>query len=165
MRKILLLVMCSMVLLCSAQLPQKEIKVDLPAMFDEVDEAIDESPKYVSEREEKIEQAKNAIATAESDNQRLLLFMQLCQLYEGFNGDSALAYTSRSADMARKLELKDVEADYRARVAYLCTFLGSQTEALTLLKRIDKNLLSSEGLVIYYRAYGQCMPQRPTIND
>ena len=153
MRKVLVVVLCAMALLCSAQLPQKQIKVDLPALLDEVDKAIDESPKFVSEREDKIEQTRKTIATAESDNQRLLLFMQLCQLYEGFNGDSALTYTMRAAEMARQLELTDVEADYRARVAYLCTFLGSQTEALTLLKRIDKNQLSNEGLIIYYRAY------------
>ena len=145
--------MVAVTAVCQAQHPQKDIDVDLPKMYEEVDEAIDESPKFVREREDKIEQAKQTLVTAESDNQRLLLFMQLCQLYEGFNGDSTLAYTLRTADLAHKMELTDVEADYRARVAYLCTFLGSQTEALTLLKRIDKNLLSNEGLVIYYRAY------------
>ena len=79
MRKVLVVVLCAMALLCSAQLPQKQIKVDLPALLDEVDKAIDESPKFVSEQEDKIEQTRKTIATAESDNQRLLLFMQLCQ--------------------------------------------------------------------------------------
>lgn len=154
MKKILLsVVLLTTVLLCNAQLPQKKIEVDLPEMYEEVDDAIAQSQKYIRQHEEKIDEAKQLVPTAESDQQRLVILMQICELYDGFNGDSALAYTIRTAEMARKLEATDVEADYRARAAYLCTFLGSQTEALTLLSHIDKRLLSNDGLVIYYRAY------------
>ena len=153
MKTLLILLLLPVALLCSAQLPQKAIEVDLPKMYQEVDEAIEQSPKFVHQYEESIDQAKQNYREAESDDQRLLLLLQISKLYEGFNGDSALAYSLRCMEDARKLGLADVEADYQARSAYLCTFLGSQTEALTLLGSIDRFKLSSEGVGIYFRAY------------
>jgi hypothetical protein len=55
--------------------------------------------------------------------------------------------------MAGELGLPEVVADCQARMAYLCTFLGSQTESLTLLQRIDKSALTQDGLCNYYRSY------------
>jgi len=136
-----------------AQLPENKMDINLPEMFREVDEAIEESPKFVKNYRNNIEEVKHSFLEAESDNQRMMLLMQICKLYESFNGDSALAYSFRCVDMARNLGLTEVEADYQALSAYLCTFLGSQTEALELLKRIDKSKLSNEGLGTYYRAY------------
>jgi len=136
-----------------AQVSKDKIEINLPKMYQEVDEAIEQSPKYVRDYEKKISDAKESMVRAKTDEQRMLLMMQLCELYESFNGDSALSYAFRATKIAHKLELADVEADYQARCAYLCTFLGSQTEALTLLKRIDKKKLTKEGLGIYYRAY------------
>ena len=152
MKILLSLLLFPVALLCSAQLPQKAIDVDLPKMYQEVDEAIDQSTKYVHQYEESIDQAKQNYREAEDDEQRLLAIMQICNLYQGFNGDSALAYSLHCVDFARKLGLAEIEADYQAHSAYLCTFLGSQTEALTLLGHIDRTKLSSEGVGIYFRA-------------
>lgn len=153
MKRSLIFVVLAVAVWCQAQIPQKGIVVDLPKMFQEVDEAIAESPKFIRQHEERIEKEKQALDTVKTDNGRLLLQMQLYHLYVGFNGDSTLSYAIRTAETARRLELTDIEADYHARAAYLCTFLGSQTEALTLLKQIDKRLLSSDGIGYYYRAY------------
>ena len=153
MKTRLSLLLLTVTLVCSAQLPQKAIEVNLPKMYQEVDEAIEQSPRFVHQYEESIDQAKQNLQDAESDDQRMMLQMQISNLYEGFNGDSALAYSLRCMETARKLGLTEVEADYQARSAYLCTFLGSQTEALTLLRHVDKSKLSNEGLGIYFRAY------------
>lgn len=153
MKTRLSLLLLAATLVCSAQLPQKAIEVDLPKMYQEVDQAIEESPKFIHQYEESIDQAKQNLHDADSDDQRMMLQMQISNLYEGFNGDSALTYSLRCMESARKLGLTEIEADYQARSAYLCTFLGSQTEALTLLGRVDKSKLSNEGLGVYYRAY------------
>jgi hypothetical protein len=136
-----------------AQIPQKEIEINLPELYQEVDDAIDQSPKFVNAYEGKIDEMKKSLAGADSENQRLVILTQIAQMYESLNGDSALAYTMLCTKTARDLDMSDVEADYQAREAYLCTFLGSQTEALTLLQRIDRTKLTDEGVAIYFRAY------------
>ena len=142
-----------MMAVAHAQLSEQEVDVNLPEMLKEVDEAIEQSPKFVKDYQNKIDEVKQSFLDAESDNQRMMLLMQICKLYESFNGDSALAYAFRCVDMARNMGLTEVEADYQSLSAYLCTFLGSQTEALSLLKGVDKSKLSNEGLGTYYRAY------------
>ena len=136
-----------------AQIPQKEIEINLPELYQEVDDAIDQSAKFVNAYEGKIDELKKSLAGADSENQRLVILTQIAQMYESLNGDSALAYTMLCTKTARDLDMSDAEADYQAREAYLCTFLGSQTEALTLLKRVDRTKLTDEGVAIYFRAY------------
>ena len=82
-----------------------------------------------------------------------MLLMQLSDMYESFNADSTLSYTRRSMKVAHALGMEDAAEDCQARIAYLCAFLGSQTEALIILKNIDKSKLSKKGLISYYRAY------------
>ncbi len=134
--------------------PEKDIKeLNLPKMYKLVDDALEESGRYIADYENKLYKTKQAIAESSDDHQKLTLTLDLSLMYESFNGDSTLAYTARALQMAGELGLPEVVADCQARMAYLCTFLGSQTESLTLLQRIDKSALTQDGLCNYYRSY------------
>lgn len=134
--------------------PEKDIKeLNLPKMYKLVDDALEESGRYIADYESKLYKTKQAIAESSDDHQKLTLTLDLSLMYESFNGDSTLAYTARAVQMAGELGLPEVVADCQARMAYLCTFLGSQTESLTLLQRIDKSALTQDGLCNYYRSY------------
>lgn len=134
--------------------PEKDIKeLNLPKMYKLVDDALEESGRYIADYESKLYKTKQAIAESSDDHQKLALTLDLSLMYESFNGDSTLAYTVRALQMAGELGLPEVVADCQARMAYLCTFLGSQTESLTLLQRIDKSALTQDGLCNYYRSY------------
>jgi hypothetical protein len=134
--------------------PEKDIKeLNLPKMYKLVDDALEESGRYIADYESKLYKIKQAIAESSDDHQKLALTLDLSLMYESFNGDSTLAYTARALQMAGELGLPEVVADCQARMAYLCTFLGSQTESLTLLQRIDKSALTQDGLCNYYRSY------------
>lgn len=134
--------------------PEKDIKeLNLPKMYKLVDDALEESGRYIADYESKLYKTKQAIAESSDDHQKLTLTLDLSLMYESFNGDSTLAYTARALQMAGELGLPEVVADCQARMAYLCTFLGSQTESLTLLQRIDKSALTQNGLCNYYRSY------------
>ena len=134
--------------------PEKDIKeLNLPKMYKLVDDALEESRRYIADYESKLYKTKQAIAESSDDHQKLTLTLDLSLMYESFNGDSTLAYTARALQMAGELGLPEVVADCQARMAYLCTFLGSQTESLTLLQRIDKSALTQDGLCNYYRSY------------
>lgn len=134
------------------QLPQ-DINVDLPEMYKEIDEAIGNSPQYIADYRAKLRKVEEDLSGATTDEQRLMLEMQLSDMYESFIADSALNYTIRSMKTAKALGMEDAAADAQAHIAYLCAFLGSQTEALTILHPIDKSKLTKEGMVTYYRAY------------
>lgn len=134
--------------------PEKDIKeLNLPKMYKLVDDAIEQAGHYIADYESKLYKTKQAIAESSDDHQKLALTLDLSLMYESFNGDSTLAYTVRALQMASELGLPEVVADCQARMAYLCTFLGSQTESLTLLQRIDKSALTQDGLCNYYRSY------------
>ena len=134
--------------------PEKDIKeLNLPKMYKLVDDALEESGRYIEDYESKLYKTKQAIAESSDDHQKLALTLDLSLMYESFNGDSTLTYTARALQMAGELGLPEVVADCQARMAYLCTFLGSQTESLTLLQRIDKSALTQDGLCNYYRSY------------
>ena len=134
--------------------PEKDIKeLNLPKMYKLVDDAIEQAGRYIADYESKLYKTKQAIAESSDDHQKLALTLDLSLMYESFNGDSTLAYTARALQMAGELGLPEVVADCQARMAYLCTFLGSQTESLTLLQRIDKSALTQDGLCNYYRSY------------
>lgn len=134
--------------------PEKDIKeLNLPKMYKLVDDALEESGRYIADYESKLYKIRQAIAESSDDHQKLALTLDLSLMYESFNGDSTLAYTARALQMAGELGLPEVVADCQARMAYLCTFLGSQTESLTLLQRIDKSALTQDGLCNYYRSY------------
>lgn len=134
--------------------PERDIKeLNLTKMYKLVDDAIEQSERYITDYESKLYKTKQAIAQCSDDHQKLNLTLDLSYMYESFNGDSTLVYTVRVLQMATELGLPDIVADCQARMAYLCTFLGSQTESLTLLQRIDKSALSQDGQCNYYRSY------------
>jgi hypothetical protein len=47
-------------------------------------------------------------------------------MYESFCGDSAQVYTERALELARQGGYNEIEGECMARLAYLCTFLGSR---------------------------------------
>ena len=135
-----------------AQNSDDNIHVDLNDMYRQVDEAISKSPRYIADYEKQLDERKEQLKTATTLDQRVMLLMELSLMYEPFNGDSTLTYTDQAMQAARQGGIKDIEQAGMARLAYLCTFLGSQTECLTLLGRMQPDSLTHEARCTYYRA-------------
>lgn len=132
----------------------REIKrFDLPALYRQIDDLIGRSPRFISQYEAKIDTMKQRLAKTTDQELKTLQTMELSKMYEPFIGDSTQAYTERALFEARKGGFKELEDIYMANLAYLCTFLGSQTEALTLLGRMNPAALAREARYTYYRAY------------
>ena len=62
------------------QLPQ-DINVDLPEMYKEIDEAIGNSPQYIADYRAKLRKVEGDLGQATNDEQRLMLLMQLSDMY------------------------------------------------------------------------------------
>ena len=68
-----------------AQNPHGEINVDLPALYKQIDEAVEKSPQYIAEYEQNINEKKKILRQTDNDEQRLMLLMELSNMYESFN--------------------------------------------------------------------------------
>lgn len=136
----------------TAQNSDDYIRVDLDDMYRQIDEAISQSPRYIANYEKQLDERKEQLKAATTLDQKLMLLMDLGLMYEPFNGDSTLAYTDLALQTARQGGIKEIEQTGMARLAYLCTFLGSQTECLTLLGRMQPDSLTHEARCTYYRA-------------
>ena len=124
-RGIYLLLTCMVFTIGRAQAPLEVKNIDLPDMYRQIDEAISQSPRYIADYEEKISKAKQTLETAD-DEQRLMQLMEISRMYESFCGDSAQVYTERALELARQGGYNEIEGECMARLAYLCTFLGSR---------------------------------------
>lgn len=132
----------------------RDIKhIDLSDLYRKIDKLIDDAPQFISEYESKIDEMKQKLAQTTDKEMHLLQTIDLSYKYESFNGDSAQAYTVRSLQEAKEGGFTELEGLCATHLAYLCTFMGSQTEALTLLGRIQPANLNREARYMYYRAY------------
>ena len=153
-RQALLAFLLFLIFPLSAWCADEDVKdVDLAALYAQIDEAIAQSPRYVADYERKIREMKHLLSELAAGEQRLLTLEQLALTYQPFNGDSTLAYTRQTLQEARREGAAELAGTCMARMAYLCTFLGSQTEALTLLRRMQPAALNREARTIYYWAY------------
>ena len=161
----LLIYCCGMFLLSApavAQNPHGDIHIDLPTLYQQIDEAIEMAPRSIAEYEKNIQEKKKTLSQIDNDEQRMMLLYELSEIYESFNGDSSQVYTERALKVARDGGFREMENVCQARQAYLCTFLGSYTEALMMLGQMNPDSLQGEALVQYYRA---CMQTYGNLRD
>lgn len=100
-----------------AQNPHGEIHIDLPALYKQIDEAVEKSPQYIAEHEQKINEKKKILSQTDNDEQRLMLLMELSNMYEPFNGDSSQVYTEYALKAAHDGGFKEIEGICKARQA------------------------------------------------
>jgi hypothetical protein len=126
---------------------------DLQTLYQQIDEAIDHSPQYIAKRRSQINDVQNAFLKERSLEKQFTLVEQLFELYKPFKNDSALYYADLCISLADSLHRKDMVGLYLAQKAHQCSNAGMYVESLDLLKRVDKQSLSREGLTKYYTAW------------
>ena len=135
----------------SAQNHNQEI--DLQALYQQIDKAIEQSPQFVSKRLEEIADSYKQLQSEQSMEKRLALAERLFDLYHAYRNDSALYYAGMCISLADSLHRKDIEGLYLSRKAHQCSNAGLHVEALDLLKRVDKSALGPKELTNYYGAW------------
>ncbi len=135
----------------SAQKHDQEI--DLQALYQQIDQAIEQSPQFVSKRLEEIADSYKQLQSEQSMEKRLALAERLFDLYHAYRNDSALYYAGMCISLADSLHRKDIEGLYLSRKAHQCSNAGLHVEALDLLKRVDKSALGPKELTNYYGAW------------
>lgn len=118
-----------------------------------LDEAIDNSQKYIDVREKRIDSLRNLLGTANDDGERYRLSFKLYREYQSFMSDSALVYINRCIAMAERAGDQEETCRCRSLMAFQCSTTGMYVEALDILIHTDTTGVGNASLGEYYLAY------------
>ena len=135
----------------SAQSADKE--TDLQTLYQQIDEAIDQSPQYVAKRVNEIADTRRMLLSENNLEKKFALAERLFELYKPFKNDSALYLADMCIALADSLQRKDMVGLYLSQKAHQCSNAGMYVQSLDLLKKVDKRALDREGLTKYYAAW------------
>ena len=125
---------------------------DVKVIYQQIDEAIEQSPRIVGEYEQQIADIRQQYQHSSRPEEKYQLAFRLYEQYKAFMNDSALFYLNEAEQWAGRQGQTDLVGNCRALKAFQCSTVGYYTEAQTLLKNIDKRQLDSIGLRNYYKA-------------
>lgn len=132
---------------------QTDESVDLDALYQQIDDAISQSPAYVAGRERQIVDWRNRLNKEKDLEKKVQMAEELFRLYESYRNDSALHYAEVCISLADSLRRPDLVGRYRSMLAYQCSNADMYTDAIEELRSVNKSVLDSIGLVDYYHAW------------
>lgn len=139
--------------MAQAEKAQADESVDLNALYQEIDEAILQSPQFVAERERQIEACRTWFLRENNAEKSVMIAEELFLLYQPYKNDSALHYAEMCVDLANALRRPDLIGRFRSMLAYQLSISGMYTEALEQLHLVSKSALDKKGLGEYYNAW------------
>lgn len=135
-----------------AAFTQADEEADLEGLYQQIDEAIAQSPQYVAEREQHISACRDSLMMEKRADKRFPLAEKLFFLYQSYKNDSALHYAEVCISLADSLQRPDQKGRFRSLLAYQCSNSDLYAEAVEQLRMVDKSMLDEEGLCDYYNA-------------
>ena len=127
--------------------------IDLNALYQQIDDAISQSPQYVAEREHKISVCRNRLMKETSEEKKVSIAEELFLLYQPYRNDSALYYAGVCISLADSLRRLDLAGRFRSMLAYQLSDADMFTESIEELRSVNTSALDSVGLVNYYHAW------------
>lgn len=140
-----------LLLLLSAPFGHAAASTRADSLYSCLDDAIANSDRYVSKRENYIRHARNMYATAGAAA-RYSIALELFNEYRAYMSDSALLWLDRAEAIARRNGDRAGENRCRVLKAYQCSLTGMYTEAADILATVNKAELDAAGLVDYYKS-------------
>ena len=124
-----------------------EESVDLDALYEQIDDAITQSPLYVAERERKIAVCRDSLQLDDNLEKRVF------RLYKSYKNDSAQYYAELCIGFSETMGRPDLAGRYRSLLALQCSNTDMVAESLELLRLVNRSALDKRGLVDYYNAW------------
>ncbi|MBQ6378579.1 MAG: hypothetical protein IJJ56_07275, partial [Prevotella sp.] len=104
--------------LLSAQ--ESDEEMDLQELYQQIDDAIDQSPEYVAKRLSQIDDTRQMFLSESTLEKRFALAEQLFELYKPYRNDSALYMADLCISLADSLNRKDMVGLYLSQKAHQC---------------------------------------------
>ena len=130
----------------------KEESADLEALYEELDEAISMSSRYVADRERHIAACRDSLRKADSPEKQIQMTEQLYQLYRYYKNASALHYIEQCVELSDSIRRPDLAGRYRSMLASQCSNTDMEAESLEQLLLVNSSALDKKGRVEYYKA-------------
>lgn len=127
--------------------------IDLNALYQQIDDAILQSPQFIAEREHRIDVCRDRLLREKDAEKSVGIAEELFLLYQPFKNDSALHYAEICISLASSLHRPDLEGRFRSMLAYQCSNAGMYTESLEQLRLVKESALDKQGLCEYYSAW------------
>ena len=113
--------------------------IDLMKEYRRLDEAIEQSDRYVKMREARIAKLKTALEVTKAVNAQYDLCHSLYEEYHSYMNDSAIRYIDRCITLAEQMGDRNSVEYCQLQLAYQCTESGMYYEAMDILGSIDVN--------------------------
>ena len=110
----------------------------------ELDNAINQNPRYVAQKEHLINELKNRFVNAKSDKEAYDLAIDIYQNYQYFSLDSSFIYLNKAKDLSITIGEKDCILNTKLSLAFLYNFSGMLSEASEIFRDIEVEDLSPE---------------------
>ena len=140
-------------LLMAAEITSGADDKDLQEYYRQIDEAIDHSPEYVAQHEQKIGDERRALAQEATQEGRFLRNFRLYELYKPFVSDSAMYFLRQCIILADRMGDHSAAVRCRALLAVRSSNIGMYDEALIFLDSIRTEGIDTLALGTYYEAY------------
>ena len=125
--------------------------IDLEQEYRKLDKAIEQTERYVQERENQIQAYKMARGATDDAKVQYDLSHNLYELYRPYMSDSAIHYISQCMMLAERLGDRIRADECRLSLAYQCTESGMYHEAMDVLNSIDEQHINdANNLRRYY---------------
>ena len=131
----------------------EEESVDLESLYQQIDEAISQSPIYVSVREKHISDCRDSLLNENDPEKRIVKAERLFKLYRPYRNDSALHYAELCISLSESIRRPDLTGRFRSLLAFQCSNTDMEAEALEQLHLVNRSALDQKGLVDYYHAW------------
>lgn len=123
---------------------------DLDSLYRCLDKAIVASPRYVEQREHRIDSLRRELAKARDRRERYERTFALYCEYKSYMNDSAVAFLKRCISLT---DDRTETAVCRSLLAFQCSTTGMYAESLEILGQTDTAGVGREALGEYYLAY------------
>ena len=116
--------------------------IDLEECYRSLDEAIAQSDRYVSQREDSISQLRSALQMTRDPAAQYDLCHRLYEQYQPYMNDSAIHYIDRCITLAEGLGDRVHVEECQIQLAWQCTESGMYHEAMDILDGMDESKIS-----------------------
>lgn len=126
---------------------------NLDSLLMEIDNAIKNQNSYIGQKENYIQKIKSQLEySGQTIESRYIIYTQLVNEYEAFQSDSLKKYSIERLLTAETIDNNSWIVDSKINLALVEAQRGFFQEAIDILENIDKNQLTRQQLIDYYKA-------------
>lgn len=159
MKRLLILFTVLISVICTAN-----DSVGLEMILKELDQYIEKSPTYVTEKERKIDNLRNRLKNS-AEEQSFELNFALFEEYQSYRYDSAYFYANRSLELAKALQNNDKIVRSQCALVFCYLSSGLFLEAFDEMNKVDASKTTEEIRKEYYSLYNRLYYDASDFND